>query len=227
MSKSESKELSVQQQLKEMAERQQDKARPTSSYISTRGGALSYAGQPLPDNQLDCIILTEVFENALYLGAFDANNPKNPDCYALGTNKDDMVPHPDVEDPVSKDCASCPNMEWGSAEQGRGKACKNIKRLAVIPESSVKKGVVGSEVACLKLPVMSVKNWDTYSLQVTNAGRPSLAVVTQISTTPDPKSQYRVTFKLLDKVDIDDAELVSSLVIKAEEAEKMLLTPYG
>ena len=60
---------------------------------------------------------------------------KQPDCYS----RDLLIPDPQIKEPQSSKCTGCPHNEWGSevkddGSQGRGKACKEIRRLFFIPE---------------------------------------------------------------------------------------------
>jgi hypothetical protein len=112
--------------------------------------------------------------------------------------------------------------EFGSADNGtgKGKACKNIRRLALISakpltEDSVSKG----EVAYLKTPVTSVKNWAAYVRTLDALEHiPPLAVVTQIGSVPDAKSQFKLTFNKVENIDEDltDALLARHDIVASE-----------
>src|SRR5512138_3429472 len=56
---------------------------PGGNFIGTRAGILSIAGEQY-DN-LDVIVLDHCFENTLYEGRFDENNPRNPMYFSLGS----------------------------------------------------------------------------------------------------------------------------------------------
>jgi hypothetical protein len=53
--------------------------------------------------------------------------------------------------------------------------------------------------------------------------RPSYAVVTRISCTPDPKTQFKVNFEVVGGV---DAERLAAISSKIELVEPTLLKPY-
>ncbi len=60
---------------------------------------------------------------------------KMPDCFS----RDLMAPESQIKEPQSTKCTGCPHNEWGSevkddGTSGRGKACKEIRRLFFIPE---------------------------------------------------------------------------------------------
>lgn len=183
---------------------------PTAKFISIRGGKLTFAGADVPGNELRCVILGWVHENQYYDGDFDPDVPQVPACYAFGQDTKTMEPHENAPDKQSDACEGCPINEFGSADRGKGKACKNVVRLAIIAESDLE-DLDNVEIVYMKVPVMSVKNFLVYAaknLKVT-LGRPYWSVVTNISVVPDDKSQYRVLFELGEK--IEDSDLFTPL----------------
>jgi hypothetical protein len=106
---------------------------------------------------------------------------------------------------------------WGSSPRGgKGKACKNSRTLAIIPANTSQEEVVTAEMATLKLPVMSVKNWSMY-VQKCGAlhSRPFFSLKTQIGTVPDQKSQFRITFKDEEALPMGMIEPIMSIQEKA------------
>lgn len=203
------------------------------TWMSTRAGRLSIDKQPVAGNVLDCIVIAYARENAFYPGKFDPNNPVPPKCYAIqpvgtNTNELDMAPHAEVEDPVSDLCDGCPNNEWKSGEGGKGKACKNIRRLALLPADAAKspQGITEADVIYLKLPVLSVQNWGKYVNAVAaEYKRPPFAMVTQVSTEPDAKAQFKVTFKPGYK--ISDPAILQALLSRHERELAAIDFPYA
>ena len=96
-----------------------------------------------------------------------ANNP--PDCSSMdgkvGIEADgNRVP-----------CNSCQFNQWGSADDGRGKACKNMHRLYIIREGEMLP-------LLLTLPPTSLKNLSDYiALRVVSKGMRSYGVVTKVT----------------------------------------------
>jgi len=199
----------------------------TGSFISMKGGILSYMGNAVPDNKLNLVIIDAVLENDFFEGQYDPTVPQAPACYAFGRDEDEMAPHENVEAPFADSCVGCPNNEWGSAEKGKGKACKNVRRLAVITEDALDNGASGvedAEVAYMKLPVTSVKAWAGYVNQLAATNKPPLAFVTEVSVVPDATSQFKVQFKVVEE--IDDGELIGALLAKADIVENLICFPY-
>lgn len=205
----------------------------SGTFISLKAGRLMIAGAPVAGNKLDCVVIAHARENAYYVGKYDPNSPSSPVCFALQpivnsqTDEDDMQPHPDSQDPQSEYCSNCPRNQWKSGEGGKGKACKNVRRLALLPADAVKSAerVEAADALFVKLPVMSVRNWSKYVNDLAGiAKRPPFAVVSQISTEPDPKSQFKVTFKMEYK--ISEPEILEALVARHDRELKTIDFPY-
>ncbi|GAF89225.1 unnamed protein product, partial [marine sediment metagenome] len=198
---------------------------PTASYISLKSGILTYAGTPIPDNKLQVIIIDSIFENTYYPGAYDPNKLESPECFAMNHQLDDLVPHAKSVDKQHQNCEECPNLVWGSKPNSRGKACQERRRLIVIPATvESADDVLTAEVAVLKVPVTSVKNWASY-VKTLDAmyKRPTFAMITELSTTPDPKTQFKLDFKAIESINM---EFLDAVIKKRELSQDILLKPY-
>ncbi|GAF87697.1 unnamed protein product, partial [marine sediment metagenome] len=117
-----------------------------AEFISTKSGVLSYRGEPVKDNTMAVIALDFVIENAHYAGRYDPSNLSPPDCFAFGGDIGTMAPHKNVVKPYNDKCGiekqsgCCPNNEYGTSDLGKGKACKNLRRLAIIPAGDLVDG---------------------------------------------------------------------------------------
>ncbi len=207
------------------------KERPNLSKISLKSGVISYGGQPVKGNVLPCIILAASYKNALYKGRYDPNNIVNPNCFSLAETDDDMVPDAVVSKPEHETCTGCPNREWGSDPGGgRGKACKETRRLVLLPASVLEaddpiKAIKEGELAIMDIPVMSVKFYSQYvNILSGSIGLPAWAVVTDVSTKPDPKSQFVVQFQGIKAAGGDD--ILDALEARCKEASRISLVGY-
>jgi len=191
-------------------------------FFSMRAGQLSFGGNPMPGNQMAVVILGAIIENSYYDAPFDPDTPAAPKCFAFGTDEHEMEPHSavDAEDYFERQndtCTGCPMNAWGSARTGKGKACSNVMRLAMIPAGVYKsKGgrnagleleliededeFKSAEVAYMKLPVMSVKNYTAFVKALAlDVRRPPHGVFANVVVEPDQRSQFSVQFELIDK----------------------------
>lgn len=241
--------VEVRQQLAKQAQgyvSQEAAALSGGAFLSIRGGILSFGEDRLPGNQVCAIVLDSVMENTYYGTKYDPDQPSAPTCYAFGRSLDEMAPHPSMQSdleyfrPENHDCKTCPMNEWGSAAIGRGKACQNRRRLALIPAGQYvpRKGsrdfdlhmvddpqaIASSDVVFMKLPVTSVKTWAKYATSIAAEHQlPPHGVITRIYVEPHPKWQYEVLFEALAPVSDD---LLTAAMRRHEEARQTIVRGY-
>jgi hypothetical protein len=197
------------------------------SKISFKSGVMSFNGAPFEGNHMESIVLDHVLMNVLYEGEFDPENPSSPVCFAFGRADKDMKPHEKSTKPQHATCKSCPMNEFGTADRGKGKACKNIRRLGLIAADVLEKPstIPDAQVAYAEIPVTSVKGWAAYVNKVAEVmKRPPLGVVTDISLIPDAKSQFKVLFKCVDT--IKTPSVIGALIPLAEQVAKEIDYPF-
>jgi len=216
-------------------------------FFSTKAGVLQYDDAPLPGNQMIAVIASWCLENVYYEGVYDAENRAPPKCFAFskeGEDHGEMGP-PEIVDTEeaferqSDQCKDCWANQWNSSERGRGKACGNRRRLALLPAGTFKPAGRGqfelemfedvehyqkAEPAFMKIPVTSGKGFDTYVRQVAETFRkPVFAVFTRIWLEPDAKSQFKVMFEMEGEVPND---LLGTLIARHKELDKTIDFPY-
>lgn len=142
------------------------------------------------DGPLELIILDFVSFNALYEGRYDPNNIQPPVCFSIGAVVQQMVPSAKSPEPQSTSCATCPMNQFGS--DGNGKACKNKRRLAVLPADFD----ANTPVYTLEVSPTGLKAFDKY--------------VSALAST-----QRKVPAQLVTEVDFDLAKDFPTLTFKA------------
>lgn len=210
------------------------KERPSVSKISLRAGQLKYGDQPVKGNVLPCIVLLAAHRNTYYDKPFDPNNLANPVCFAVSVDGEGMEAHENVPDenlpggPDHRGCQGCPNNEWGSDPKGgRGKACKEGRRLIILPADAAQspEAAKAAEMAIIDIPVTSGKNYSNFvNGLAAAAGVPPWAALTDVSTQPDAKTQFKVTFT--PKQVVEDEAVLEALHARMAEAERIALQPY-
>lgn len=222
-------------QLAEEGKQAASQERPSVSRIGLKSGILSYNGEQVKGNKLRVVTLLSTAINTYYTTGFDPDNPSSPTCYALSTmeDSDNMVPHPDIAHPVSPTCATCPNMKWGSdidkdGKQRRGKACKEARRIVMLPVDALEsvEDVKSAELAMMKLPVTSVKAWGGFvnGLSAT-VNLPPHAVVTELTTVPDLKTQFKVVLTPVAR--IANKDILEAVKSRMEMAALVASQPYS
>lgn len=198
----------------------------TGKFLSFSGGRMSFAGADIPDDEIRCVIVGWTHHNAYYDPdvRYDPKNPQSPICYAFGAEQDEMEPLDSVPEKQCENCAECPFNQFESAKSGKGKACKNTYRLALIAESDLD-DLDNAEVVYASIPPKSLKNWANYlGKDLDKLGRPHWSVITLMSRVPDSESQFRVTFKCEEV--IEDTSLFGPLKQLWERIEGEIDFPY-
>lgn len=209
----------------------------TGQFFGLKGGVLSWNDNPLPNNEMACIIVDSVLENVYFEDAYDPETPQSPVCYAFGRSDAEMQPHKDVVESgknVCEFCKDCENNRFGTANVGKGKACRNVRRLAIIPAGTLKNGrfemfenketFEDAEIGFMKLPVTSVKAYAAFVKQLAGAlGRPPHGVITRIFLTPDNKTIFKVGFEVIENV---PDEIMPVIMERHNEAKTLIDFPY-
>jgi hypothetical protein len=197
----------------------------SGNMISLKNGVMTYQGAEIPGAEFECIILDGIAHNAYYEDGFDPDTPTSPACYAFGRGEEPMAPHENAPNPQHDTCKGCPQNEFGTADRGRGKACANKRRIGLIAKSDLDEDILAAEVAYMQVPVTSVRAWAGYVRQINEVlKKPTLAVVTLIKVEKDPKTQFKVTVKMVEP--IEDGELIGQLIQKAKLVQKEIAFPY-
>jgi hypothetical protein len=193
----------------------------SGNFISFRGGTPSLGGVTLP-NPLPLVILAYDAERAYYSKPYQPDVMATPDCYSY----DSVAPHEKAKIPQADVCAQCRFNEFGSAQNGKGKACKEGAKFAAIHADALEspEKIAAATIIAGRLSVLNSKGFRNYTGYFEEAGQPIWMSVTQLTVQPDSKSQYAVTFSNI-VADLDDADL-DALAIRVDEAEKLLAQPY-
>ena len=224
-----------------------EKPQNLAASISIRGGIMMIDGEAIEGNELNVVVLAAVHENQWYDREYDASNPTVPACYAFSDPDDEdpdtieerMANEPEGDNPQGQDdpneegvpggkCVDCWANRFGTADKGRGKACKNIRRLALITEDALEsaEALKEAEVRTLKIPVMSVRNWGSFVRQINEeVERPSYGVICALKCVPDPKSQFKLQFSFMNLVNFDQP-LWEAMEKKVAEINKQIVAKY-
>ena len=208
-------------------------------FFSTRAGVLACDGQALPGNEMAVLIVDGILENVYYADQFDADDIASPVCFAFGREEADMAPHLNVTQNGTaqhETCKGCEKNEFGSSNTGRGKACGNRRRLALLPAGTFdkRKGEFTAiddpahysktDVRYLKVPPTSIGAYAAYVKQLAGGiKRPPHGVFTKISLRPHAKKQFEVVFEALAEV---PNELLGAVMERHKQEMSLIEFPY-
>lgn len=217
--------------------------------VAVNGGVMIIDDKQVPGNAIKAIILASTHENQWYDKPYNPNVPTVPRCFAFGdVNAEDpeaeMEPHIDADDrqgyPLDDKgeldkssgepplCRNCWANRMGTADVGKGKACKNIRRQILTTEDALEspEAMKEAEARMFKVPVMSVGNWVNYVHECEDTyKRPYWGTVATVKVVPDQKSQWKIQYLFEELIDFD-AALYAATKKRAEQANKDLLSPY-
>lgn len=172
-------------------------------FISVKGMRFHYNGKEL-QHPLNVVVMDSIYENARYEGDYDPDKPRAPICFAFSRDGKDMRPHELAAKPQSPTCATCHWFKFGTADKGKGKGCKNTRRMALMMPGSMK-DIPNAEIVYYRPPVTSVKNWSKYVNGLDSVlKRPAWSVVTALEIKPDGKNQFEVLFHNPQPLDLKD-----------------------
>lgn len=125
---------------------------------ATSDGLLLDASNPDEEElkELSGVIIFGAKYKAWYKEKFDPQVKNPPDCFS----HDAKFPSPDASDPQAKSCKGCPKNEFETADVGKGKACRDMRRLFLLLD--VKQGEESIMPIQLNVTPTSLKAFDDY-----------------------------------------------------------------
>jgi hypothetical protein len=213
--------------LAEYAEEARSNERASGTFFSTKGGILSFGNVPVPNNTMDVIAIGSLHENVYYKEAF-GGNVQSPNCYAFSLTGTGMVPHAEADDKQAEACDVCPHSKWNSDPGGgKGKACKQMRRVAFMPEAALEspEAIAKATVGYLRIPVTSVKNWSAHVQSIAARGLPPFAVVTRVRLVPDAKTMFKAEFSIVNA--ITDTAALGALAQRFSAEKSIIDFPYA
>jgi hypothetical protein len=173
----------VKELLAQAAKDQGDAETSSVPYMSIKGKKFSVGDEKLGPT-LDVVILADAFDHSFYDKDYDPDVISPPACWAVGPREQELAPPENVPVRQSETCATCHQNEFGSAKNGKGKACRNGRRLLV---ASVNDGIVNlGDLAIINIPPTSLKAYARYTKNITSIHKlPTWAVVTKLTFDDD------------------------------------------
>lgn len=202
-------------------------AAPTGDKIKIENKQFKLPGGAIAD-ELDVVILDFVYYNAYYESAYTKGVVESPVCFSLSPDPKNASPMPSSPDAQDSSCDSCAQNQFGS--KGKGKACQNRLRIAVLP-GDVDTTDADTPIAILDIPPTSIKGFQGYVSNVARVmQRPPYGVRTHVSC--DENETYaKVVFGAekpipFDMDNEDEVAFVNMLRARREEArERLMVAP--
>ena len=141
-------------------------------------------GDPVASIEVVIVKSSSVVAKTFYEKGYEEGSNVAPDCMS----SNGLTPDPHSPNKQCASCAACPRNAWGSqmradGSAGKGKACSDAKRLAVVPLADIKNDMYGGPML-LRVPAASLQDVATYGKGVAKLGYPYYAVATRIGFDP-------------------------------------------
>lgn len=189
--------------------------RPTGYRISTKGKMFTLPTGESHPGPMRVIILDFMNYNVFYSNTYDPNTVSPPVCWSLNRAIQQMEPSEAAPDRQAPNCSVCPKNQFKSGNNGRGKACRNMVRLAVI---SPKDAGPNSEIMVLDVAPTSLRAWGNYVKSVAaQFSGPPICVSTEVKFDPN------VTYPALLFGDPQAHDHLETIFPLQREAQRLLL----
>ena len=191
--------MSIQEQLRAEVAQLKDRVDPPSGYlISTKGKVFTLPDGSSNPGPLNCVILDWASSYTYFEGIYNPKDIKPPACFAFGRVISDMKPSDSAPKKMHENCKECPMNQWGSDPQGgKGKACKNMRRLLVVPIDADE----NAQPWVLRVSPTGIKHFDKYVSTLSDLDKHPIQVSTRIGFEENeayPSLRFAVTGQLDD-----------------------------
>lgn len=188
------KELAARMQREVAALRDRLTSR-TVQHIKYKGAQHFILGDDLTVREIEIVVVAFTNTNAYYATGFVAGTVQPPLCYAIDPLPHGMIPRDNSPAKQHHECDSCKMNQFKSHQNGRGKACRNARRLAVLLLNNTT--VEKADLCTIDVPPTSLKAFDRYVTSLAaRYGCMPVAVLTRV--TLDPNETYsKLNFEVI------------------------------
>jgi hypothetical protein len=168
-----------------------------------------------PRGSIDVVIVkaNAHLSKTWYEQGWDENNNNPPDC----ASANGIVPDAGVPKQQSAVCATCPRNAWGSAPNGgKGKACGDHRRLAVVPLADLRNETFGGPLL-LRCPAASLQDMAAFDSRYKGLGYPYFTMGIKIGF--DAAESYpKFTFAAIRPLSDEEGKVIMELRNSPETA---------
>jgi hypothetical protein len=161
-----------------------------------------------PRGSVDLVIVkaNAALSKTWYENGWDENNSNPPDC----ASANGIFPDAGVPKKQADVCALCPKNAWNSAPNGgKGKACGDHRRLAVVPKDDLRNEFFGGPLL-LRCPAASLTDMAAFDARYKSMGYPYFTMAIKIGF--DPQESYpKFTFAAIRPLTEAEAQIVIEL----------------
>lgn len=158
-----------------------------------------------PRGSIDVVILkaNPHLSKIWYENGWQDGSNAPPDC----SSTNGVTPEANSPKKQSALCATCPRNAWGTAPNGgKGKACADSRRMAVVPLPDIQNEALGGPIL-LRCPAASLQDLAAFDQKLSQLGYPYYSVGVKIAFDP-AESFPKFVFTALRPLTDDEARMV-------------------
>lgn len=175
----------------------------------------------LPDgtevDELECVVLAFVSANMYYDRPYDKDAIIPPACFAINPVPSLLTPNPKAPAAQGSSCSTCSMNQFGSAANGKSKACGNRRLVAVTTLDGE------GEIFTVSVPPSGIRGFDAYVARL-SAKLQTVTVGVLTKLTVNSNSDYGVPeFDVIRK--LDQNELTEMVPMREEAMARLTAEP--
>jgi len=171
-------------------------------------------------DEIECVIVDFVAASFYYSVDYDRNSIVPPDCFAIGLEPAGLVPSDNSPNKQCESCAGCWANQFKSAKNKRGKACGNVRLLAVLPLDAD----ADTPIQILKVSSTGLTSFDRHVGNVAaKYGIPVRGVITKVTMSEEEYASLR--FSVVEKLSPKDPLLAVAQSLKESAMTRLMTEP--
>jgi hypothetical protein len=201
--------------------------------ITHKNGILKLDGKKVDGNKITLLIVDYIFTKSYFETGYKDGESSTPVCYAYAdklAGDKGMKPHAAVleKDRQSESCDNCEHNAFGTALQGRGKRCRDDRKLLCLVQSRDAdrdpEAVRTCEMRTTNVPPSSLKSWAGLLAGIEEVSPTGAIQSVAVELTTEAQDQaYTLEWTIKDRL---DGETVQALLARAEVSQSLLFAPW-
>lgn len=179
---------------------------------------LSIAGFTAPDQSegktLEVVVIDYTMVHSYFTTQYDPDDIQPPVCHANNRIFQELAPVEGCPEPQSDTCAVCPQNRFGSAANGKAKACRNYRLLAIVPAGNID----GAPIWTFSVAPTSTRRWDDYVRDLMKDNLTPMFAKTKIGFEVH-KTYAKPTFELMEPMSEEETAVA---IARLEEARNVI-----
>jgi len=163
---------------------------------------------------LEVVVVDYTITHSFFEDSYDPDNIVPPLCHSNSRVFQELAPVEGCPSPQAEGCAVCPQNRFGSAPNGRAKACRNYRLLAVLPVDALDSAPIWT----FSVAPTSTGRWDNYVRDLRHENLTPMFAKTKV-TFELAGTYAKPQFEMLEPLGKNE---VASVIARLDEARQIL-----